>query len=223
MKTIIFVFSCLVFFKLCESYGKKYDDKEKCPRVKAIRNFILEDLLGRWYVIEYYASSEEALSYRCMRAEFSASSPQDVTMNFTYSFTDDPINEILVGNITWVIPNPARPAHWVHSEDTYEGIYNTYILDSDYKSWALLLHCAEKKKVTRYLSSFIMSRKPTLGANEKAYLKDKLPRYDIDLSYLFEMSQNDCNVTTNDFIPPSLLSNRKNPSSRRHPMKHMHG
>lgn len=32
-----------------------------------------------------------------------------------------------------------------------EGIYNTYVLDSDYTSWALLLHCAEKSKVPRYL------------------------------------------------------------------------
>lgn len=37
-------------------------------------------------------------------------------MNFTYSFTDDPINEQLVGNITWKIPSPELPAHWVHAE-----------------------------------------------------------------------------------------------------------
>lgn len=104
-----------------------------------------------------------------------------------------------------------------------EGVYNTYVLDSDYKSWALLLHCAEKTNVTRYLSSFIMSRKPTLGDNEKAYLRDKLPRYDIDLTYLFDMSQNDCNSTVSDLIPPPIIGIRREPSSRRHPMKHVHG
>ncbi|XP_044761467.1 uncharacterized protein LOC123318791 [Coccinella septempunctata] len=223
MKKFLVLVLCLVCVGFSYSYRKKYEDKEKCPRVKAIRNFILEDLLGRWYVIEYYASSEEALSYRCMRAEFTTTTLQDVTMNFTYSFTDDPLNEILIGNITWTIPNPGRSSHWVHSEDTYEGVYNTYVLDSDYKSWALLLHCAEKTNVTRYLSSFIMSRKPTLGNNEKAYLRDKLPRYDIDLTYLFDMSQDDCNSTVSDLIPPPVLLNRQEPSSRRHPMKHVHG
>lgn len=74
-------------------------------------------MLGKWYVIEYYASSEEALSYRCMRAEFTLSE-EEVNMNFTYIFTDDPINELLLGNITWIIPNPVEPAHWIHSEDT---------------------------------------------------------------------------------------------------------
>ncbi|KAK9882217.1 hypothetical protein WA026_019731 [Henosepilachna vigintioctopunctata] len=220
---LVGIFICLMCGELQGSFRKKYEDKEKCPKVKAIRNFLLEELLGKWYVIEYYASSEEALSYRCMRADFTTTSLQDVTMNFTYSFTDDPINEILVGNITWTIPSLGRPAHWVHSEDTYEGVYNTYVLDSDYKSWALLLHCAEKKKVPRYLSSFIMSRKPTLGINEKAYLRDKLPRYDIDVSYLFDMSQDNCNVPSVDNIPPPLLMNRKEPSTRRHPMKHIHG
>lgn len=42
----------------------------------------------------------------------------EVNMNFTYSFTDDPINEQLQGNITWNIPKPEQPAHWVHAEDT---------------------------------------------------------------------------------------------------------
>lgn len=54
-----------------------------------------------------------------MKAEFSMSQLLfDVTMNFTYSFTDDPINEQLLGNITWTIPDSSQPAHWVHSEDT---------------------------------------------------------------------------------------------------------
>lgn len=78
-------------------------------------------MMGDWYVIEYYASSEEALSYKCMRAEFTLTD-EEVNMNFTYSFTDDPINELLIGNITWIIPNPIEPAHWVHSEDTCEYI-----------------------------------------------------------------------------------------------------
>lgn len=74
--------------------------------------------LGIWYVVEYYASSEEALAYRCMKAELSVSSENDeVTMNFTYSFVDDPINEQLIGNITWKIPSPDLPAHWVHAEE----------------------------------------------------------------------------------------------------------
>jgi hypothetical protein len=58
-----------------------------------------------------------------------------------------------------------------------EGVYNTYVLDSDYKSWALLMHCAEKSKSPRYLSSFIMSREANLGGNVISYLREKLPRY----------------------------------------------
>ncbi|CAH1119262.1 unnamed protein product [Phaedon cochleariae] len=197
------------------------EDKTKCPKVRAIRNFDLQEMMGNWYVMEYYASSEEALSYRCMRADFAMSSLEDVNMNFTYSFTDDPINELLIGNISWTIPNAAEPAHWIHSEDTYEGVYNTYVLDSDYTSWALLLHCAEKDKVPRYLSSFIMSRRPELGINVVSYLRDKLPRYDIDLSYMFDMEQSDCNSSVE--ISPSVLLNRPAVSARRHPLKHVHG
>ncbi|KAJ8937458.1 hypothetical protein NQ314_011847 [Rhamnusium bicolor] len=211
-KFTIFVLLAFLVLSLVLAKRKRPEDKTKCPKVKAIRNFDLE---------QYYASSEEALSYRCMRADFTMSSLDTVNMNFTYSFTDDPINEQLMGNITWTIPNPIEPAHWTHSEDTYEGVYNTYVLDSDYISWALLLHCAEKSKVPRYLSSFIMSKESTLKMNEISYLRDKLPRYDIDLTYMFDMSQTDCNSTIAD-LPPGVIINRPLVGNRRHPLKHHH-
>ncbi|XP_076682463.1 lipocalin/cytosolic fatty acid-binding protein Karl [Andrena cerasifolii] len=205
---------------------KRREDKTKCPKVKAMRNFDISQFLGSWYIEQYYASSEEALAYRCMRAELSISSEStEVTMNFSYSFTDDPINEQLVGNITWKIPSSESPAHWVHAEYPYEGVYNTYVLDSDYKSWALLMHCAEQSNTPRYLSSFIMSREPSLGANVISYLREKLPRYDIDLEYMFPMVQSQCNKTEGSemdpFIPPVVLS-RRNYAARNHPLKKKH-
>ncbi|XP_076238378.1 lipocalin/cytosolic fatty acid-binding protein Karl [Calliopsis andreniformis] len=205
---------------------KKREDKTKCPKVKGIRNFDISEFLGSWYIVQYYASSEEALAYRCMRAELSISDEStEVTMNFTYSFTDDPLNEQLVGNITWKIPSAELPAHWVHAELPYEGVYNTYVLDSDYKSWALLMHCAEQSKTPRYLSSFIMSREQSLGTNVISYLREKLPRYDIDLEYMFPMDQSQCNKTEGSeldrLIPPSVWATR-NYSERKHPLKKKH-
>lgn len=98
-----------------------------------------------------------------------------------------------------------------------EGIYNTYVLDSDYVSWALLLHCAEKSKSPRYLSSFIMSRQPVLGINVISYLRDKLPKYDIDLGYMFDMIQNECDGPKDGLrIPPSVLANRRHPLKSHH-------
>lgn len=41
----------------------------------------------------------------------------EIEMNITYSFIDDPNNEMLVGNITWTIPDLMQPAHWIHAED----------------------------------------------------------------------------------------------------------
>ncbi|KAJ9576295.1 hypothetical protein L9F63_006839, partial [Diploptera punctata] len=205
---------------------RKREDKTKCPHVRPIRNFDLHQLLGSWYVVQYYASSEEALSYGCMRPVFFMSPDRlDVSMNFTYTFTDDPTGELLYGNITWDIPEPKRPSHWVHVRETNEGVYNTYVLDSDYKSWALLLHCAEKSKSPRYLSSFIMSRKPILETNVITYLREKLPRYDIDLSYMFPMVQNNCSVTNKGLgLDPDTVRTiiKQSVSKRRHPMKRVH-
>lgn len=104
-------------------------------------------------------------------------------------------------------------------------MYNTYVLDSDYKSWALLLHCAEKSKSPRYLSSLVMSRQPILAPNVVTYLREKLPRYDIDLAYMFPMSQTNCSVTNKETgldsdTVRSII--QQSQSNRRHPMKNAH-
>ncbi|OXU25944.1 hypothetical protein TSAR_016650 [Trichomalopsis sarcophagae] len=223
---IAIVTVCSLADALAVGTWKRREDKTKCPKVKGIRNFDISQFLGVWYIVQYYASSEEAISYRCMRAEMSVLPENDeVTMNFTYSFTDDPLNEQLVGNITWKIPSPELPAHWMHAELPYEGVYNTYVLDSDYKSWALLMHCAEKSKSPRYLSSFIMSREASLGNNVISYLREKLPRYDIDLEYMFPMDQTNCTMIdpyANSFVPPTIVAAKRNYMQRRHPLKRKH-
>lgn len=73
-----------------------------------------------------------------------------------------------------------------------EGIYNTYVIDTDYENWALMMNCAEKKKNPRYLSALLMSRRRSLGHNVKVYLREKLPKYNIDLDFMFAVEQDKC-------------------------------
>uniref|UniRef100_A0A1A9WCJ5 VDE lipocalin domain-containing protein n=1 Tax=Glossina brevipalpis TaxID=37001 RepID=A0A1A9WCJ5_9MUSC len=172
---------------------KRTDLKRRCPNVRALRNFDLEAMMGFWHIIQYYASTEELPEYACMHSHFTFSSDDHhITMNFTYIFAEDPMKEQLQGNITWQIPDFSTPAHWMHTEDIYEGIYNTYVLDTDYKAWGLIMHCAEKKKHPRYLSALLLSREPQLGDNVINFLREKLPRYDIDLSFMFSINQSSC-------------------------------
>lgn len=151
-------------------------------------------------------------------------------MNFTYAYIYDGDNDSLNGNITWKIVNFADSSHWKHveeptckfksivfhyscSEFVYldEGVYNTYVIDTDYESWSLvefdcnfaklknlrfslnfqIMHCAEKEKFPRYLSALMMSRNQRLGTNVKAFLREKLPQYNIDLDFMFEVQQDE--------------------------------
>jgi len=55
------------------------------------------------------------------------------------------------------------------------------------------MHCAEKKKHSRYLSALMLSRTPTLGHNVKVFLREKLPHnFNINLDYMFEVKHDDC-------------------------------
>lgn len=84
-----------------------------------MRNFGLNAMMGSWYVIQYFASTEMFPEYGCMRSSF-VTSDGYVTMNFTYVFLDDPLATFQQGNITWIIPNYGQPAHWVHAESSCE-------------------------------------------------------------------------------------------------------
>ncbi|CRK87467.1 CLUMA_CG001268, isoform A [Clunio marinus] len=165
---------------------------EHCPLVKPIRSFQLDKMMGFWFIVEYYSSSEMTSEYKCMQGELKITDAKEIIMNFTYSYVYDLDDELLSGNITWRIPNYHDPSHWIHTEEVYEGVYNTYVIDSDYDNWALIMHCAEKKKSSRYLSAFMLSRTEFLGHNVKAFLREKLPQYNIDLDYMFEVRHDEC-------------------------------
>uniref|UniRef100_A0A182N0Y6 VDE lipocalin domain-containing protein n=1 Tax=Anopheles dirus TaxID=7168 RepID=A0A182N0Y6_9DIPT len=170
---------------------------DRCPRVRAMRNFGLNAMMGSWYVIQYFASTEMFPEYGCMRSSF-VTSDGYVTMNFTYVFLDDPVGTFQQGNITWIIPNYGQPAHWVHAESSYEEIYNTYVIDTDYRSWALIMHCAEKTKSQRYLSALMLAREQTLGQNVVNFLREKLPQYDIDVENMYPIPQDNCTRADGD-------------------------
>uniref|UniRef100_A0A8D8C4Q4 Apolipoprotein D n=1 Tax=Culex pipiens TaxID=7175 RepID=A0A8D8C4Q4_CULPI len=180
--------------------GRRRNRSERCPRVRAMRNFDLPAMMGNWYVIQYFASSETLPEYSCMRSSFTTTDGF-VTMNFTYYYSDDPLRNFQQGNITWVIPNFAQPAHWIHAEFTYEEIYNTYVIDTDYKSWGLIMHCAEKTKAQKYLSALMLSRTPDLTPNVVNFLREKLPRYDIDLGTMFGIPQSNCSALEGEQDP----------------------
>lgn len=73
------------------------------------------------------------------------------------------------------------------------------------------MHCAEKKKHQRYLSALMMSRTPTLGYNVKVFLREKLPKYNIDLDLMFEVRQDECKngITSMKDYYDLVLKNKK--------------
>ncbi|XP_050532778.1 uncharacterized protein LOC126900841 [Daktulosphaira vitifoliae] len=203
---------------LLVGFARMAKNDEKCPEVRARSNCDLEAIKGTWNVIDYYASSEEAQIYRCMRSTFNLSPDvPELSMNFTYSYMDDPENEQLSGNITWHIPDIGQPGHWIHMETPYEGVYNTYVLDCK-ETWAVLLHCAEKPSSPRYLSTILLSREKTVPNNVRSYVHGKLPKYGVQLEYMFPMVQGDCSPTQNPLYYATKVSAKK----VKHPMLHKH-
>jgi hypothetical protein len=169
------------------------EQESLCPEVRQLPEFNIFSMLGSWYVVQYYSSSEEALTYHCMRVEFRLSSGNmDMKMHLSYRYADDPNDEIQGGNMTWQIPDPRRPEHWRHTEDHYKGVYNTDVVDTDYENWLLLLHCSDTDSSKKFMSTFILGRQPRLDVMTTNYLRDKAGQFQVDLDYLFPVNQTHC-------------------------------
>lgn len=57
----------------------------------------------------------------------------------------------------------------------------------------------------------MMSRTPTLGHNVKVFLREKLPKYNIDLELMFEVRQDECKngITSMKDYYDLVLKNKK--------------
>ncbi|XP_050429089.1 uncharacterized protein LOC126838597 [Adelges cooleyi] len=208
--------------RLLPSVARLAKNDEKCPEVRARSNCDLDAIKGTWNVIDYYASSEEAQIYRCMRSTFNLSPDvPEISMDFTYSYVDDPDNEQLSGNITWNIPDMSQPGHWIHMETPYEGVYNTYVLDCK-DTWAVLLHCAEKPSSPRYLSTILLSRDKAVPVNVRSYVRGKLPKYGVQLEYTFPMVQDDCSPAVNPLYYGTPNNKTSAAKKVKNPMSHVH-
>jgi hypothetical protein len=48
-------------------------------QVKPIRNLQLEKMMGFWYVVQYYSSTEETAEYKCMRGDLEITDAKEVS------------------------------------------------------------------------------------------------------------------------------------------------
>lgn len=44
-----------------------------------MRNFQLDKMMGFWYVVQYYSSTEETAEYKCMQGELQITSAREVS------------------------------------------------------------------------------------------------------------------------------------------------
>jgi hypothetical protein len=61
--------------------------RDNCPEVKPMKNFNIFEILGPWFVVQYYSSAEIAFTYHCMKTEFGLSNGNmDMKMKLTYKY-----------------------------------------------------------------------------------------------------------------------------------------
>lgn len=70
---LIFLFLCPITHQF-----RRWDFLERCPVVKSMRNLQLNEMMGHWYVIQYYSSTEDTPEYKCMRGDLEIMDSKEV-------------------------------------------------------------------------------------------------------------------------------------------------
>lgn len=75
---------------------------------------------------------------------------------------------------------------------TDKGVYNTDVIDTDYTSWLILLHCSDPESEKKFLSTFVLSRTAYIDRTTTEYLREKIGQYKVPMEYLFPVNQTYC-------------------------------
>lgn len=73
-----------------------------------------------------------------------------------------------------------------------KGVYNTDVIDTDYSSWLILLHCSDPESEKKFLSTFVLSRTAYIDRLVTEYLREKIGHYNVPMEYLFPVNQTFC-------------------------------
>lgn len=81
-------------------------------KVKPMRNFQLDKMMGFWYVVQYYSSTEETSEYKCMLGELQITSAREVSSFEAHDFTIT--NSRLIMSTPFVLcRNYAAQSEWL--------------------------------------------------------------------------------------------------------------
>lgn len=66
------------------------------------------------------------------------------------------------------------------------------MIDTDYTSWLILLHCSDPESEKKFLSTFVLSRTAYIDRTTTEYLREKIGNYNVPMEYLFSVNQTFC-------------------------------
>lgn len=91
-------------------------------------------------------------------------------------------------------------------------MYNTDVIDTDYTSWLILLHCSDPESEKKFLSTFVLSRTAYIDRTTTEYLREKIGNYNVPMEYLFSVNQTFCFGEDNFVGAERENQNAENPS-----------
>ncbi|WAR11660.1 APOD-like protein [Mya arenaria] len=158
-----------------------------CPHAVPQASFNLTEYLGDWYEIyKFYAAFESGQS--CAKANYQIK-PDGHIRIFNSGFKDNnPINA--TGDA--YIPDLKNPAKLKLRFSSLAPYGDYWVLDTDYTDYTLIYSCSGVLGITHYEFAWILARQPTISAEVKTKLFNKVTAMGIDTTHFTKQDRSNC-------------------------------
>ncbi|XP_075248216.1 insecticyanin-A-like [Convolutriloba macropyga] len=166
-----------------------------CPEFKPIDNFNLTAFLGTWHEIERYPNQYEILS-SCVVSDYKVTGEDDSGTNMQIDMTYVRFYRSHFGSLDTLYMKGDDKGEFVIMPQ-YEHSPNTFILATDYETYALEYSCEVSMLFGPIEMANIMSRSSTLDADIIGELKQKLEDIGSDTTKFQEPEHENCPGSAN--------------------------
>ena len=161
----------------------------ECPVTEAKPNLDVDKFMGLWYILEYQYPKEMGLAdLSCLTFKFTED-PKGIMGNFSFRFPPTHGHFYHIPTLSEIVAD-GQDGLWLTE---FKGVnLLTAIVDTDYNNWAVFVQCLQEDGKNRFLSTRVMSRRPSLAPAHWLLVKETVKAGNLEADFKYPIDQEQC-------------------------------
>ena len=189
LPTLFLIFAVVVLPATAFRFYAEHNANIECPIAEAKPNLDLDKFMGLWYILEYQYPKEMGLAdLSCLTFKFSEEAA-GIMGNFSFRFPPTHGHFYHIPTMSEVVAD-GQDGLWLTK---FKGVnLLTAVVDTDYENWAVFVQCMQEEGKNRFLSTRIMSRRPTLAPEHSLLAKETIKAGEMEGEHKYAIDQENC-------------------------------